>query len=140
MVPEKDFSDLDANYKPQCVNGRDMIFHDGFAAPFVLEGVPFVDAEGRHRRLPQEAVGRFIELQDTIYAHRRDELFKGRRTVAVSTGAKAGSGELEYYRIRQGDTLGGIARRYGVTVRQLREWNGLRNNNIRAGRRLKIYR
>lgn len=55
MVPEKDFSDLDANYKPQCVNGRDMIFHDGFAAPFVLEGVPFVDAEGRHRRLPQEA-------------------------------------------------------------------------------------
>ena len=94
----------------------------------------------RALRLPQEAVGRFIELQDTIYAHRRDELFKGRRTVAVSTRAKAGSGELEYYRIRQGDTLGGIARRYGVTVRQLREWNGLRNNNIRAGRRLKIYR
>ena len=98
------------------------------------------DTKPQALRLPQEAVSRFIELQDTIYAHRRDELFKGRRTVAVSTGAKAGSGELEYYRIRQGDTLGGIARRYGVTVRQLREWNGLRNNNIRAGRRLKIYR
>ena len=54
--------------------------------------------------------------EDTIYAHRRDELFKGRRTVAVSTRAKAGSGELEYYRIRQGDTLGGIARRYGHTL------------------------
>ena len=98
------------------------------------------DTKPQALRLPQEAVSRFIELQDTIYAHRRDELFKGRRTVAVSTGAKAGSGELEYYRIRQGDTLGGIARRYGVTVRQLREWNGLRNNNIRAGRRLKISR
>ena len=98
------------------------------------------DTKPQALRLPQEAVSRFIDLQDTIYAHRRDELFKGRRTVAVSTRAKAGSGELEYYRIRQGDTLGGIARRYGVTVRQLREWNGLRGNNIRAGRRLKIYR
>ena len=98
------------------------------------------DTKPQTLRLPHEAVSRFIDLQDTIYAHRRDELFKGRRTVAVSTGAKAGSGELEYYRIRQGDTLGGIARRYGVTVRQLREWNGLRGNNIRAGRRLKIYR
>ena len=33
-----------------------------------------------------------------------------------------------------------LARNLGVTVRQLREWNGLRGNNIRAGRRLKIYR
>ena len=98
------------------------------------------DTKPQALRLPHEAVSRFIDLQDTIYAHRRAELLGGRRTVAVPTGAKAGSGELEYYRIRQGDTLGGIARRYGVTVRQLREWNGLRGNNIRAGRRLKIYR
>ena len=55
MAQPREFSDLDANYKPQNVNGREMIFRDGFAAPFVLEGFPFVDAEGRHRRLPQEA-------------------------------------------------------------------------------------
>lgn len=55
MVPEKDFSDLDTNYKPQNVNGREMVFHDGFAAPFALEGFPFLDAEGHRSRLPLEA-------------------------------------------------------------------------------------
>ncbi len=40
------------------------------------------------------------------------------------------------YRIARGDTLGGIARRFGVSVPQLRSWNGLANNRIRAGRYL----
>jgi membrane-bound lytic murein transglycosylase D len=40
------------------------------------------------------------------------------------------------YRIASGDTLGGIARRFGVSVSQLRGWNGLPNTRIRAGRYL----
>ena len=60
MVPEKDFSDLDANYKPQCVNGREMLFLNGFAAPFALEGFPYLDEEGQHRRLPRETAAQCI--------------------------------------------------------------------------------
>ena len=40
------------------------------------------------------------------------------------------------YKIARGDTLGGIARRFGVSVAQLRSWNGLPNTRIRAGRYL----
>ena len=40
------------------------------------------------------------------------------------------------YRIASGDTLGGIARRFGVSVSNLRSWNGLPNTRIRAGRYL----
>jgi len=40
------------------------------------------------------------------------------------------------YRIASGDTLGGIARRFRVSVSELRAWNGLANNRIRAGRYL----
>jgi len=40
------------------------------------------------------------------------------------------------YRIARGDTLGGIGRRFGVSVGQLREWNGLPSSRIRAGRYL----
>ena len=93
-------------------------------------------------RLPQTAVGTFIELQDSIYNHRRTELFKNRRVVAISgynKNSKAGSGNLVYHRIRSGETLGRIARHYGVTVRQIQQWNGMSNTRIRAGRRLKIY-
>jgi membrane-bound lytic murein transglycosylase D len=42
------------------------------------------------------------------------------------------------HRVRRGETLGGIARRYRVTVSQLRGWNGLRSNTIRAGQVLRL--
>ena len=97
----------------------------------------------RTLRLPTEAISAFLDQQDTIYAHRASEFFKNRRTVAsVNSSRASGStdGELTWYRIRQGDTLGGIARKFGVRISELRRWNGLRGNNIRAGRRLEIYR
>jgi len=42
--------------------------------------------------------------------------------------------------VRSGDTLSSIARRYGVLVKQLTEWNLLHTNDIlRLGQRLKIW-
>lgn len=99
------------------------------------------ESKPRTLRLPTEAISTFLDNQDTIYTHRSTELFKNRRTVAsVNQQTYTGNGKLTYYRIRQGDTLGSIARKFGVSVRQLRKWNGLRNNRIRAGKRLKIYK
>ena len=37
-----------------------------------------------------------------------------------------------------GDTLGGIAAKYHVSISQLRNLNGIKGNNIRAGRSLRI--
>ena len=93
-------------------------------------------------RLPLNHISKFIDNQDTIYSHRADELFKNRRTVPIPETRRTttGSGKLTYHKIRNGETLGAIARRYGVTVKQLQSWNGLRNTNIAAGKRLKIYK
>jgi len=44
------------------------------------------------------------------------------------------------HRIRRGDTLSTIARRYGVSVRGIKAWNSLRSSHIRAGGRLVIYK
>ena len=121
-IPLEEIKSLNPQYKRNIVPGN--------TKPYIL-------------RLPTEAISSFIDNQDTIYNHRSAELFKNRRTVAsvgTRNNATAGEGELTYYKIKQGDTLGTIARKYGVSVRQLRSWNGLRNNNIRAGRRLKIYK
>lgn len=97
-------------------------------------------------RLPVTTISTFIDRQDTIYNHRSAELFKNRRTVAAggsssrSNAGVAGSGELTYHKIRSGENLGSIARKYGVSVANLRKWNGIKGNNITAGKRLKIYR
>lgn len=42
------------------------------------------------------------------------------------------------YTVKAGDTLGAIARRYGVQVSALRTTNRIRGNTIRAGQRLRI--
>ena len=44
------------------------------------------------------------------------------------------------YRVKKGDVLGRIASRYGVSVRQLQQWNHIRGTNIRIGQILVIYR
>ncbi len=50
------------------------------------------------------------------------------------------SGSRGTHTIRPGDTLGGIARKYGTTVAKLKAANGLKSDLIRAGKTLKIPR
>ncbi len=106
-------------------------------------------------RLPLKHISSFIDNQDTIYAHRQNELFRNRKTVTIADNspssrrtagkgnrqsATTSQGDVTFHRIRSGETLSSIAKKYGVTVNQLKGWNGLRSNNIAAGKRLKIQR
>ena len=45
---------------------------------------------------------------------------------------------VRMYRIQRGDTLGGVARHFHVTVADLRRWNNLRGSNIVAGKTLRV--
>lgn len=90
-------------------------------------------------RLPQEKLLTFIDLEDTIYTHRADELFKRRNKVIVDEKSKAsGKSSPETIRVKNGDNLGAIAKRYNTTVAKIKRLNGLKNSNIRAGQRLRI--
>lgn len=52
--------------------------------------------------------------------------------------AKAYTGATKEYIVKNGDTLGGIAIASGLTVRQLKELNGLSKDMIRVGQKLKV--
>ena len=54
----------------------------------------------------------------------------------ASSAAPASGGST--YTVKSGDTLSGIANRNGVTVAQLKQWNGLSGNNIKVGQKLKV--
>ena len=47
-------------------------------------------------------------------------------------------GESEYYTVKQGDTLWSIAKKYGITVLEIKEANGLVSSNIKLNQTLKI--
>ena len=46
---------------------------------------------------------------------------------------------LVRYRVRRGDTLGGIADQFSVTPEQLRRWNGLKARKVSRGMLLRVY-
>ena len=46
---------------------------------------------------------------------------------------------VNYYKIKSGDTIGEIAELYNVRASDIRKWNGIYGNKIVAGKTLKIY-
>lgn len=70
---------------------------------------------------------------------RRNTIRVGQELVipARSSGTSA-SASGKVHRVRSGDTLSEIARRYGTTVSKLRSANGLTSNRLRIGQELKI--
>lgn len=49
------------------------------------------------------------------------------------TKGKAVERSVRKYKVRAGDNLGAIGRKFGVSVSSLKKWNGLEDSNIRAG-------
>jgi len=48
--------------------------------------------------------------------------------------------KLDSYQVRPGDSLWNIAKKFGVTALELRQWNKLAENaRIRPGDQLKLY-
>ncbi len=95
--------------------------------------------------LPSEKTGQYIDMQDSIFAYKADSLINNRRSeidmakVTSITGAYRVNG-VTYYTIKRGDTLGGIAKKFHCSIKQLKQWNGLKSDNIREGKKLKICR
>ena len=93
--------------------------------------------------LPSEKMGLFIDQEDSIIAYKADSLINNRRAeidmakVTSINGAYRVNG-VTYYTIKNGDNLSAIAKKFHCSVKQLKQWNGLKSDNIRAGKKLKI--
>lgn len=87
--------------------------------------------------LPQRHINQYIEHEAEIMA--KDSTYLKEYLNPVNLDKKRLEKRTTYHRIKRGETLGGIARRYGVTVNQLMRWNGIKNaGRISEGQRLRI--
>lgn len=103
-------------------------------------------------RLPHTEVGKFIDLEDSIYAYNAEVLFSKRATVEVNDDVptytrksstkrsrkKASRSRGRSVTVKSGQTLSEIAKRNGTTVAKLRRLNGIKGSNIRAGKKLRV--
>lgn len=93
-------------------------------------------------RLTNDNITKFIEKEDTVYKHNAEKYFPKVNIDKMLKEAKEnnGAGNLIRHKIKNGETLGGIALKYRVSVKQIMKWNNMKNSNIRAGKYLKIYK
>lgn len=57
---------------------------------------------------------------------------------STTSNSQDSQGESEYHTVAPGDTLFNIAKHYGCTMADLRNWNNLASDNLSIGQRLKI--
>jgi membrane-bound lytic murein transglycosylase D len=91
--------------------------------------------------LPYNYTLAFVDKENEIYGYKDSLYFNPVKMKQIQGGtvASTSSGSYTTYRVKSGDTLGAIARRYGTTVNNIKSWNGLRSNTIKVGQRLRIY-
>lgn len=112
-------------------------------------------------RLPANATNTFIANEDSIYRYETGALLTRRSLVEVESSkyttstsstrksySKSKSRKRKSSRrsrtrkksvtVRSGDTLSEIAERHHTTVKKLRQLNGIKGNNIRAGKKIRV--
>lgn len=93
--------------------------------------------------LPLNYANSFIDKYDEIVAYKADELVNNRRSEIEilqqsPVSSPGGSGRVIYHKVKSGQTLGGVAEKYGISMAKLRKWNHIKGSTIQIGQRLKI--
>jgi len=90
--------------------------------------------------LPVTNIYAFINLEDSIHKYKSEQFFTNRSYVEPEGySARNSAQEKITHKVRQGETMNTIANRYGVTVSQVKKWNGLKSNKVKTGVRLTLY-
>lgn len=102
---------------------------------YKLNIIPFVKNKNYTLRLPKNLIGTFVSNESQIYAFAEADDAKREKPLPKLFTTP----QRIRYRVRNGDYLGKIAKRYGVGVSQIKRWNGLRSSRLKIGQRLTIY-
>lgn len=94
-----------------------------------------IPSGGNVLTLPKTTLGKFISNEEEIYAMLRKQA-EEQKLVTASNIKEIQISHL----IRKGETLKSVAKKYGVTVADLKTWNLIGKRGLRPGRRLVIYK
>ncbi len=112
---------------------------------YKLDVVPFYANKNHYIRMPREKVALFTANESAVYAYAnhvknlREKPQSQQQYASVTTGKNQSTiTRTKMHKIRSGESLGVISEKYGVSVANIKKWNGLRSNVIGAGKSLKI--
>jgi len=124
---------------------------------YKLNIIPFESDKPHFLRLPKNKMGLFVSNEDKIYSYLshldsfREKIKSDNLDLAVKDSIAHSPDssskvvvkpkfvkKTQFHTIKSGESLGTIAEKYHVSITQLKSWNNINGNNIRAGKKLKI--
>ncbi|MBQ7222232.1 MAG: LysM peptidoglycan-binding domain-containing protein [Bacteroidales bacterium] len=91
-------------------------------------------------KLPFNYTMAFVEKENQIYGYKDSVYFDPVKIKQINSGVTAiADGSYITHKVTSGQTLSGIAAKYGTTVTNIKSWNNLKSNTIRVGQNLRIY-
>ncbi len=100
-----------------------------------IKFIPSLENEKFPIILPKNKAGLFIINEDSIYK----ELEKMELAEKFNYPAFTDIEKISY-KVKGGDFLGKIAKKYKCTIKDIMLWNDLKNHNIKIGQKLNIYK
>ena len=90
-------------------------------------------------RLPYNYTNTFIEKEKEVYTYKDSIYFNPITKESIKKNASLASGGNITHIVKRGETLGHIAMKYRVSVKNLMKWNNLTSKSVlRIGQRIKI--
>ena len=102
---------------------------------FKLDIIPYVKGKNYAVTLPRNATIRYLDKEKELYALVDADNKKREKPLPKYLDLN----QRLRYKVRSGDYLGKIAKKFGVRISQIKKWNRLRNNNLKIGQRLTIF-
>ncbi|GAQ49312.1 TPA: LysM peptidoglycan-binding domain-containing protein [Flavobacterium psychrophilum] len=128
---------------------------------YKMKVIPYVTNETHFLCLPKDKIAIFASNEDKMYAYVNYEEKNRERPFAEKPKAKIMNNSItqnnevaevlvetktiiknvsktKFYKVKSGDNLSDIARKYNIAMSDLKKWNHLKSNNVQLGKSLKI--
>ncbi|MFT5761307.1 MAG: membrane-bound lytic murein transglycosylase D [Polaribacter sp.] len=102
---------------------------------YKLDIIPFVKGKNYAVTIPGNATVKFLGKEKELYVLVDEDNAKREKPLPKYLEVN----QRIKYKVRSGDYLGRIAKKFGVRVSQIKKWNRLRSTNLKIGQRLTIY-
>ena len=119
----------------ECIGApmEDLVF---FNPQYTKRVIPGTKSYPYALRMPTKFTLMFTQLEDSIYSY----VSKAEKTREVIEEKEEEVSNSFVHVVRKGESLGSVARKYHVTVANIKAWNHLKRETIHVGQRLTIYR
>lgn len=82
--------------------------------------------------LPSQQAFAFVVMQDSIKALAKKEM----EELGITEDEISTEPTPVYHKVRSGETLSKIARKYGTTVKNIKKWSGIKSDRLRVGQNI----